>query len=131
MVLEITGKFLKALPLANGTSDRGTWSKQSFILETLDSFPRKICAMAWNDRVNEVAGLKEGDTVKISFTVESREYNERWYTDIRATRIERLSAGSGANTLTPAGNTATPDFPTAPISEDPFLSQPTVDDLPF
>ncbi len=131
MALEITGKFLKSLPMVNGTNDRGTWSKQQFVIETLDSFPRKVCAMAWNDRVNDISGLKEGDMVKVTFTVESREYNERWYTDIRATRIERLSAGAGANTATSTGSTTAPDFPSAPIAEDPFASQQVVDDLPF
>ena len=128
MALEITGKFLKSLPLVSGTNDRGTWSKQQFVIETLDQYPRKVCAMAWNDRVNEVTGLKNGDVVKVSFTVESREYNERWYTDIRATRIERLSASPASSAEAPSATIAEGSLSAA---DDPFASQPTVDDLPF
>ena len=135
MALEITGKFLKNLPMTSGSTDRGTWSKQPFIIETLDQYPRKIHILAWNDRVNEVAGLKEGDVVKITFSLDSREYNERWYTDVRATRIERLAATSSANAgITEAvevEDANVQELPSTPATEDPFATQQVVDDLPF
>ena len=132
MALEITGKFLKSLPMTSGSTDRGTWSKQPFIIETLDQYPRKIHILAWNDRVNEVSGLKEGDVVKITFSLDSREYNERWYTDVRATRIERLAATSAnAGTADTVEDASDQELPSTPATENPFATQQVVDDLPF
>ena len=126
MALEITGKLVKVLPVQSGTNARGTWSKQEFILETLENYPRKVCISAWGERVNELSAIVAGDILKVSFSVESREYNERWYTDVRAFRIEKQTAAASV------GNTAAPiNTPPLPTEEPSFINQQEVDDLPF
>ena len=120
--------------MTSGSSERGPWSKQPFIIETMDQYPRKIHILAWNDRANEVAELKEGELVKITFTLDSREYNERWYTDVRATRIERLSAiaSAAAEPAAAVENASVqPVSPVPTVEDDPFSTQQAVDDLPF
>ncbi len=124
MALEITGKLLKVLALQSGTSARGSWSKQDFIIETQEQYPKKVCISAWGERVNELAASREGDVLKISFNVESREFNERWYTDVRAWRIEKQGASAAAS-AEPAGMATPP-----PPAEDPFGAS-AADDLPF
>ncbi len=128
MAMEVIGKLIKVLPVQSGTSARGNWSKQDFVVETQEQYPRKVCISAWGERVNELASAKEGDVLKVSFNVESREFNERWYTDVRAWRIEKQAPGSA-----PAAAPASPSAPAAaPIPvDDPFSSQQAVDDLPF
>ena len=123
MALEIIGKLIKVLPVQSGTNARGTWSKQEFILETMEQYPRKVCISAWGERVNELSAVSAGDILKVSFSVESREYNERWYTDVRAWRIEKQAA---------AGSVAPVNAPPPPSVEDAsFINQQEVDDLPF
>jgi hypothetical protein len=128
MALELIGKLVKMLPIQSGTSARGAWSKQDFILETQEQYPRKVCVAAWGERVNELSSMAEGDMLKVSFNVESREFNERWYTDVKAWRIEKQQAGATATP--PAQNV--PDAVPPPPADDPFgASAQEVDDLPF
>lgn len=129
MALELIGKLIKVLPMQSGTSARGTWSKQDFVIETQEQYPKKVCISAWGERVNELASAVAGDLLKISFNVESREFNERWYTDVRAWRIEKQAAGAGA----PVGSAPASGASTSPVSpaDDPFTSEQVVDDLPF
>ncbi|MDR3235418.1 MAG: DUF3127 domain-containing protein [Prevotellaceae bacterium] len=123
MALELIGKLVKTLPLQSGTSARGAWSKQDFIIETQEQYPRKVCVAAWGERVNELSALAVGDVLKVSFNVESREFNERWYTDVKAWRIDKQ--GAAQNTALPAT-----EYAPLPSEDDPF-SAPPVDDLPF
>ena len=137
MALELIGKLIKTLPVQSGTSARGAWSKQDFIIETQEQYPRKVCVAAWGERVNELSTVAEGDMLKISFNLESREFNERWYTDVKAWRIEKQLAGApAASPAQTAPAAVPPPPPPSPSSsspgEDPFgASQQEVDDLPF
>lgn len=95
MALELVGKLIKVLPEVSGQSQKGPWSKQEFVIETLDaSYPKKVCLTAWGDKVADLKQFADGDTLKATFSAESREYNERWYTELRAFRIE-LAEGDG------------------------------------
>jgi hypothetical protein len=130
MALELIGRLIKTLPVQSGTSARGAWSKQDFVIETLDQYPRKVCVSAWGERINGLAGANEGDILKINFTVESREFNERWYTDVRAWNIEKQGTSTSTSSQVQAvGNTPPPPLP----NDDPFAgdTQQDVDDLPF
>ncbi len=89
MSVELQGKLINKLPVVSGEGRNGRWEKQEFIIETDDQYPKKICISLWGDRIRSLEGIAVGDVVKASVNIESREYNERWYTDIRAWRIER------------------------------------------
>lgn len=94
--MEIRGKVIECLPLKSGQSAKGEWQKQEYILETANEYPKKICFMAWGDKIDQF-GIKQGETITASIDLESREYNGRWYTDVKAWRISR--GGDGANDL--------------------------------
>lgn len=89
MNLEITGIVKKIMPEVTGEGKFGKWQKQEFVIETKDQYPKKICFSAWGDKTDALKNLKEGETVTVSFNPESREYNERWYTDLRAWKISK------------------------------------------
>ena len=124
--MEIAGKITQVLPIESGQGKNGEWKKQQFILETLEQYPKSICFVVWGDKIDDF-NLDGNSTqeVTVSFDVSSREYNGRWYTDVKAWKLE-----SKASTPEAAG-TGT-DFP----SEEPFSvgesteSNP-MDDLPF
>jgi len=99
--MELNGKVLKLGSLLEGQSSRGAWRKQELIIETTDNFPRKICLLCWNDRVDQIANLQPGQQIKVQISIESREYNNRWYTDVTARQIEILGAQPAVKHPTP------------------------------
>ena len=87
-MMEIKGNILEILPEKNGTSDKGDWRKQEYILETEGQYPKKICFMLWNDKIDQ-SNIKQGENLVVSVDIESREYNGRWYTDIKAWKVTK------------------------------------------
>lgn len=100
--LIIEGKLVQVLPVQEGVSTRGAWKKQDFILETADQYPKKICVSCWNEKADEIQKYQPNDQLKVSINIESREYNSRWYTDIKAWRIEGAASTPAAQPTTPA-----------------------------
>lgn len=89
--MQLTAKLTQLLPLQTGTGKNGQWKKQDIIVETDGTYPKKICISIWGDKINESV-LKIGSQLDISFDVESREYNGKWYTDVKAWKIETAGA---------------------------------------
>ena len=90
-LMQLTAKLVQLLPLQTGSGKNGQWKKQDVIVETEGQYPKKICISIWGDKINE-SQLQLGSQLAFSFDVESREYNGRWYTDVKAWKIE--AAGS-------------------------------------
>ena len=81
--MDIKGKIIQKMDLQSGTSKAGNaWKKQEYVLETLDSYPRKVKFDFFGDRADQYV-FEVGDIITLSFDIESREFNGRWYTDIR------------------------------------------------
>ncbi len=120
MSLTLEGKVIKILPPKSGEGRNGSWKRQEFVIETGDEYPKKVCFSTWNDKTQLVSSLNEGEKVKVSFDPSSREYNERWYTDLRAWRIEQVQQGDN--------NPPPPEPPPSLDDEIPPAQEP---DLPF
>lgn len=123
MSLMVKGKLVKILNLESGVAKSGNpWKKQEFVIETMDQFPRKICFTLFNDKVALLNGVEgEGTVLEVSFDIESREFNNKWYHNLNAWKIDKeVSAGSGATI---------PVFGADDIPPEPLDPQP--DDLPF
>ncbi len=88
--MQLTAKLTQILPIQTGTGKNGTWKKQDIILETVDQFPKKACVTLWGDKIDD-GQLQIGNVLKIGFDIISREYNSRWYTEIKANKIEVLN----------------------------------------
>lgn len=104
--MEITGKIIRVLPEKSGQSARGGWRKQEYILETQGQYPKTVCFMAWGDKIDEF-GIREGQELEVSIDIESREYNERWYTDVKAWKVAPVGGAQSA-AVPPAGNEPPP-----------------------
>ncbi|PWK20245.1 uncharacterized protein DUF3127 [Arcicella aurantiaca] len=122
MALEFEGNLIKVLPEVTGQGKNGVWVKQDFVLETEEQYPKKACFTAWGDKASDLKTYSLGEKLRISFSVESREYNERWYTDLKAYRIESASGASSS----PAAASASQGFSAAPAPR----TAPPVADLP-
>ncbi len=120
--MEINGKIIELLPVKSGESANGTWRKQEYILETEGQYPKKVCFMAWGDKIDEF-GIKQGDNLVVSVDLESREFNGRWYTDVKAWKVAR--AGAEAHDAPYSA----PDAPYAPQAESSYRVDD--DEIPF
>ncbi len=87
--MQLTAKLVQLLPLQTGEGKNGPWKKQDIIVETDGQYPKKVCISIWGDKVNPSI-LIPGNTLNISFDVESREYNTKWYTDVKAWKVEAV-----------------------------------------
>jgi|SRR6478736_2834331 len=83
-----TGKLLKFMDLQTGTGAKGNWKKQPFVIETNAQYPKKICFEAWGDKADEILKYAIGTGITVHYNLESREYNNKWYTEAKAWKIE-------------------------------------------
>lgn len=143
--MELIGKIVQVLPLRTGTSKAGNpWQVQEYILETLGTqYPRKVCFELFGDNVNKFP-LQVGQEVTVSIDVESREFNGRWYTSVRAWNVVQGIQLPGVAAPAPAAyNAPQPSAPGAPVASGvptppapaapaaPAGSVGAADDLPF
>jgi len=81
--MELTGKLVAVLPEQTGNGKNGVWKKQDVVVETEGKFPKKVCVSIWGDKVDRSL-LQMGAQLRVSFDLESREFNGKWYTDVKA-----------------------------------------------
>lgn len=138
--MDIVGKVIQVLPLQEGIGKNGNpWKVQGYVLETQEQYPRKVQFEVFGeDRIkNNPCNVDE--LVTVSFDIESREFNGRWYTSIRAWRIQQGdTTAAAAPTQVP---TAAPTAQAAPAAQaEPAANVQTFDaaagqdessDLPF
>jgi hypothetical protein len=110
--MELTGRIVQVLPEKSGTSSRGTWRKQEYVIEIPGDYPKQVCFMVWGERIDQFA-IREGQELTVAIDIESREYQGRWYTDVKAWRV------------TPVGSADAPP----PRDDPPRDSDPG--DIPF
>ena len=134
--MDIKGKIIQKLELQSGVSKAGNqWKKQEYVLETLDSYPKKVKFDFFGDRADQYP-LEVGDVITLSYDIESREFNGRWYTDIRgfkAMKEDPAMAGAAPAPYPPAAGAPAPapdGMPTPPM-DNTFDQAGAGDDLPF
>jgi hypothetical protein len=113
--MKIQGKLIAKLPSETGHGQKGQWFKQNFMFESLDKYPKNFAVQAWNDLQAKMDKIPMGTILELDVTPESREYNGKYYTDVRASAIAFLSAAPiqvQANTpQTGMPNNETDDLP--------------------
>ena len=140
--MEVVGKVVQVLPLQEGVGRNGNpWKLQGYVLETIENYPRKVHFEVFGeDRIkNNPCAIDQ--VVTVSFDIESREFNGRWYTSIRAWKIQQgdMTQQQAAVAPTAAPQPATAPQPAAapaeaaPVNVDPFDATPAegTSDLPF
>ena len=145
--MELTGKIIAVLAERGGVSKAGNeWKIQEYVLETMEQYPRKMMFNVFGaDRIAQF-NIQLGETLTVSFDIDSREYNGRWYNDIRAWKVDRNTAPVAGAPIPPAGAPVPPPVAGAPMAPagvpvpppvaDPFSAPQmdasnAADDLPF
>ena len=149
--MELQGKVIAVLPEKSGVSARGEWKAQSFVIETHEQYPKKLCFDVFGaDRLAQF-NIQSGEEILVSFDLDAHEYNGRWFNSVRAWNIQRVDpnavAGAmggmqpgspfpplGAPAAAPSGG-ATAPFPpaqnAAPAPAADANAGGSADDLPF
>ena len=139
--MEVVGKIIQVLPAQEGVGRNGNpWKVQPYVLETLDQYPRKVHFEVFGEDRIRMNPCAIDQLVTVSFDIESREFNGRWYTSIRAYRIVQgdVTQGAPAPAAPVAAPVAAAPAQAAPAEEvpanvDPFDASAGdgTSDLPF
>ena len=139
--MEVVGKIIQVLPIQEGVGRNGNpWKVQPYVLETLDQYPRKVHFEVFGEDRIRMNPCAIDQLVTVSFDIESREFNGRWYTSIRAYRIVQgdVTQGAPAPAAPAAAPVAAAPAQAAPAEEvpanvDPFDASAGdgTSDLPF
>ena len=122
MSLSVKGRIQQILKPESGVSRAGKeWQKQEFVIETEEQFPRKVCFTLFGDKTSLIDGLASGQEVEVSFNLESREYNGKWFHNINAWKIDTAST---ENIPEPPPEFGMDDIPPEPADD-------VANDLPF
>ena len=107
--MEIVGKIIQVLPEQSGVGRNGNpWKVQPYVLETLDQYPRKVHFEVFGEERIKQNPCAIDQLVTVSFDIESREFNGRWYTSIRAWRIQQGDTTQAAVAAPAAAPVAAP-----------------------
>lgn len=132
--MELAGKVVAILEARSGvsrTSGNG-WKSQDFVIETHEAYPRRMMFNVFGeDKLNQF-NIQMGEEINVSFDINAREYQGRWYNDIRAWKVDRVQvdpSGQPVQSAVPSGQ----PFEVAPAATQPqsFESTDPADDLPF
>ena len=137
--MEIVGKVIQVLPLQQGTSTRtgNPWTIKTFILETQENYPRKVAIEIFGDQRIADNPAEVDQVVTVSFDLESREFNGRWYTSVRAWKVlqgvQTTQAAAPVQPVSPAAPAAPTEAPAEPVTNtfDAVAAQGDDSDLPF
>ena len=125
--MEIKGKIIQALEPRSGVSQRtgNSWTIQEFVIETEEQYPRKMMFNVFGEDKLREMNIKVGEVLTVSFDIDAREYQGRWYNDIRAWRVQRDNIqAQQPQSAVPAPQPEDIPAPTEAPAEE-------TDDLPF
>ena len=125
--MNIKGTVLAVLAPQSGEGKNGTWIKRSYVIEMPGEFPKKVSVSIWGDKFPI---LKDGESVDCSVEVESKEYNGKWYTEVKCWKVDIIS-----KVATPVATKA-PTKKAEPVAAEDFSSfeassKEDPDTLPF
>ena len=128
--MEIQGRIIAILPLREGTSSKGAWQSQEYVVETHEQYPKKLVFNVFGeDKINQFA-IKQGEELKVSFDIDAHEYNGRWFNNIRAWAVQRVGNVSAQPTQTMITNSQPVQQQAVP-QQQAIPQQGQSDDLPF
>ena len=102
--MDITGKIIAVLPTRSGTSAKGTqWSSQTSVIETHEQYPKRVAFDVLGDKIKEF-NLQVGDEVTVSFDINAREFNGKWWNSVNAWHVTLVDSQQGAQQPLNYGN---------------------------
>lgn len=133
--MEIQGKVIAVLPERSGVSARGEWKSQTYVIETQEQYPKKMAFDVFGaDRIASFS-IHSGEVINVSFDIDAHEYQGRYFNQIRAWAVSKVSqqaaAQAPAGVAQPSAPYTPPAQPQQPQSGAPSSDVQPSDDLPF
>ena len=133
--MEIQGKVIDVLPERSGVSARGEWKSQTYVIETQEQYPKKMAFDVFGaDRIASFS-IHSGEVINVSFDIDAHEYQGRYFNQIRAWAVSKVSqqaaAQAPAGVAQPSAPYTPPAQPQQPQSGAPSSDAQSSDDLPF
>lgn len=95
--MRLIAKFVKALDVTSGESERGTWCRGGMVVRTIDDREQLVAFTAFGeDRSERCREFKTDDIVQVIFQPESREFGDKWFTDLRMISVQLIGSGTAA-----------------------------------
>ena len=90
--MEIEGRIINVLQKQEGTSNKtgNHWASQEYVIETHEQYPRKCCFRVFGEDRITAMNIQVGEELRVSFDVDAREYQGRWYNTLTAWKVERI-----------------------------------------
>jgi len=76
--MKLTAKFLKLLTPQTGSSSNGNWIKQDFVVETKETYPKKVVLASWNNQY-DITNLQVDTYYDFELLLESKAFNGNYY----------------------------------------------------
>jgi hypothetical protein len=127
--MDFTGKIIAVLPAKGGKSKAtgNEWKAQEYVIENHDQYPRKMCFEVFGTEKIDQFNIQLGEELTVSFDIDARQWQDRWFNSIRAWKVERAAAGAPVSEPMPLSGAPVPPPPSA----DFLPSDNAHDDLPF
>ena len=92
--MEFTGKIIFALPAKSGLKKNGeSWKSQEFVIENAEGqYPKKMCFNVFGEDKIKSFDIKLGEELKVSFDIDAKQWQDRWFNSINAWKVERVGA---------------------------------------
>lgn len=129
--MEATLTFISLTNYQEGSSAKGPWKKQECVFETREQYPKKIAIIGFNAMADSLAACTPNQPYDVKFDIESREWNGKWYTDIRAFGISAhpVAQPQQQTYTAPPPRLAPKTSQQLPLDQQPGVEEN--DDLPF
>ena len=134
--MEIQGKVIAVLPERSGVSARGEWKSQTYVIETQEQYPKKMAFDVFGaDRLAQF-NIHSGEVINVSFDIDAHEYQGRYFNQIRAWNVTKVSQQAAQQAMASSANAAGVANPTNqqnlfPPEQQSAQQQGNSDDLPF
>lgn len=129
--MDFQGKIIAVLPPREGVakSTNTPWKVQSYVIENHDQYPRKMCFDIFGEDKISQFNIQMGEELSVSFDIDARQWQDRWFNSIRAWKVERVALGDSSvmNDIPGSAPSAIPS--SVPFAEDG--NNGSSDDLPF
>jgi hypothetical protein len=130
--MEFSGKVIALLPPKSGVGKAtgNEWKAQEYVIESHEQYPKKMCFEVFGGDKIQQFNIQLNEEITVSFDIDARQWQDRWFNSIRAWKVERGATGASPLPATNVAYTSAPQSFSPAITPE-FTQGDANDDLPF
>lgn len=120
--MEFKGLLRTKLGEREGTSANGTWKRATYLLEQQTLYAKRLVVEVSDGLSGRIAEFDKyiGEQVLVQFDINAVQWNDKWFNNVTAYRVEPTSVATGQAETT-----------TAVVQENTTAQVPNNDEPPF